>query len=70
MAVRRETFGPDGMLLDVVDAVYDAQRYYQAEISRDRTPTTSSSHPRKIVETDHASSPRLGSWSDRDGGNG
>ena len=34
MAVRRETFGPEGVLLDVVDAVYDARCYsYQAEIS-------------------------------------
>ena len=36
MAVRRETRGRDGALLDVVDAVYDARRYsYQAEIRRD-----------------------------------
>lgn len=76
MAVHRETFGPDGMLLDVVDAVYDARRYsYQAEIRRDRAPTTSSSHSRKIVEAKHASNsnakrafgPRLGPWSDHDG---
>ena len=79
MAVHRETFGPDGMLLDVVDAVYDARRYsYQAEIRRDRAPTTSSSHSRKIVEVDHAWNsnvkrafgPRLGPWSDRNGGSG
>jgi GntR family transcriptional regulator len=79
MAVHRETLGPDGMLLDVVDAVYDARRYsYQAEIRRDRAPTTSSSHSRKIVEANHASNsnvkrafgPRLGPWSDRDGGSG
>ena len=79
MAVHRETFGPDGMLLDVVDAVYDARRYsYQAEIRRDRAPTTSSSHSRKIVEADHAWNsnvkrafgPRLGPWSDRNGGGG
>jgi len=36
MAVRRETRGSDGELLDVVDAVYDARRYsYHAEIRRD-----------------------------------
>ena len=36
MAVRRETRGRDGALLDVVDAVYDARRYsYQTEIRRD-----------------------------------
>jgi GntR family transcriptional regulator len=79
MAVRRETFGPDGMPLDVVDAVYDARRYsYQAEIRRDRAPAASSSHSRKIVEVNHASNPnlkrafgpRLGPWSDRDGGSG
>jgi DNA-binding GntR family transcriptional regulator len=79
MAVRRETFGPDDALLDVVDAVYDARRYsYQAEIRRDPRPTTLSSHPRKKVETNHASNsnvrrsfgPRLGPWGDRDGGSG
>jgi GntR family transcriptional regulator len=79
MAVRRETFGPDGVLLDVVDAVCDARRYsYQAEIRPDRAPTTSSSQSRKKVETNHASNsnvrrafgPRLGPWSDRDGGSG
>jgi GntR family transcriptional regulator len=79
MAVHRETFGPDGVLLDVVDAAYDARRYsYQAEIRRDRAPTTPSSHSRKIVEVDHAWNsnvkralgPRLGPWSDRNGGGG
>lgn len=79
MAVRRETFGPEGVLLDVVDAVYDARCYsYQAEIRRDRAPTASSSHSRKIVEADHAWNsnvkrafgPRLGPWSDRNGGSG
>jgi GntR family transcriptional regulator len=79
MAVRRETFGPDGMLLDVVDAVYDARRYsYQAEIRRDHAPTTSSSDSRKKVETNHESNsnvrrafgPRLGPWNDRDRGSG
>ena len=79
MAVHRETFGRGGMLLDVVDAVYDSRRYsYQAEIRRDRAPTTSSSHSRKIVEAEHAWNsnakrafgPRLGPWSDRSGGSG
>lgn len=79
MAVRRDTRAADGALLDVVDAVYDARRYsYQAEIRRDRAPTTPSSHPRKIVEVNHASNsnvkrdfgPRLGPWSDRHGGSG
>ncbi len=79
MAVRRETFGPDGVLLDVVDAAYDARRYsYQAEIRRDRAPTTSSSRSRKTVEANHASNsnvkrafgPRLGPWGDRVGGRG
>jgi DNA-binding GntR family transcriptional regulator len=78
MAVRRETFGPDNALLDVVDAVYDARRYsYQAEIRRDRAAKTSSLS-RKKVETNHASNsnlrrafgPRLGPWGDRDGGSG
>jgi GntR family transcriptional regulator len=79
MAVRRETIGSEGALLDVVDAVYDARRYsYQAEIRRERAPTTSNFHPRKKVETNHASNsnvgrafgPRLGPWSDRDCGSG
>jgi len=79
MAVHRETFARGGMLLDVVDAVYDSRRYsYQAEIRRDRAPTTSSSHSRKIVEAEHAWNsnvkrafgPRLGPWSDRSGGSG
>jgi len=79
MAVRRETRGSDGALLDVVDAVYDARRYsYQAEIRRDRAPPASGSHPRKTVEANHASDsvvrrsfgPRLGPWGDRDSGSG
>jgi GntR family transcriptional regulator len=79
MAVRRETFGPDGTPLDVVDAVYDARRYsYQAEIRRDRAPAASSSRSRKIMEVNHASNPgskrafgpRLGPWRDGDGGSG
>ncbi|HXE23853.1 MAG TPA: GntR family transcriptional regulator [Roseiarcus sp.] len=79
MAVRRETFGPDGVLLDVVDAAYDARRYsYQAEIRRDRAPAASSSRSRKIVEANHASNsnvkrafgPRLGPWGDRVGRRG
>jgi GntR family transcriptional regulator len=77
MAVHRETFGRGGMLLDVVDAVYDSRRYsYQAEIRRDSAPTTSNSHSLKIVEAEHAWNsnvkrafgPRLGPWSDRSGG--
>ena len=52
MAVHRETLGPDGMLLDVVDAVYDARRYsYQAEIRRDRRADDLKLSPRKIVES-------------------
>jgi GntR family transcriptional regulator len=79
MAVRRETFGPHGVLLDVVDAAYDARRYsYQAEIRRDRARTALSSHSQKIVEANHASNsnvkhtfgPRLGPWGDRDGTRG
>jgi GntR family transcriptional regulator len=79
MAVRRETFGPGGMVLDVVDAVYDARRYsYEAEIRRDLAPPARNSHLRKIVEANHASNsnvernfgPRLGPWSDRGGGSG
>jgi len=79
MAVRRETFGPHGVLLDVVDAAYDARRYsYQAAIRRDRARTALSSHSQKIVEAHHASNsnvkgtfgPRLGPWSDRDGKRG
>jgi GntR family transcriptional regulator len=73
MAVHRETFGPGGMLLDVVDAVYDARCYsYEAEIRRDRAPPRRNSHLRKIAEANHASNsnikrhfgPRLGPWSD------
>ena len=60
MAVRRETRGPDGALLDVVDAVYDARRYsYQAEIRRDAPATLASSHPRKAMEKDHASNSNI-----------
>ena len=51
MAVRRETRGSDGVLLDVVDAVYDARRYsYHAEIRRDVAPSAESSHPPKTME--------------------
>lgn len=79
MAVRRETFGRDGLVLDVVDAVYDARRYsYRAEIKRGRAPESSSSHSRKTVEANHASNsnvkrafgPCLGPWNDRDGERG
>jgi GntR family transcriptional regulator len=75
MAVRRETRGSDGALLDVVDAVYDARRYsYHAEIRRDAAPTCTSSEPPKPMEKVHASNsnverafgPRLGPWRDRD----
>jgi GntR family transcriptional regulator len=79
MAVRRETFTPDGLLLDVVDAAYDARRYsYQAEIRRNHAPAALSSHSQKIVEANHASNsnverafgPRLGPWGDRVGRRG
>lgn len=79
MAVRRETRGSDGALLDVVDAIYDARRYsYQAEIRRDVALPTESSHPRKTMERDYASNsnvkrsfgPRLGPCRDRDDGRG
>ncbi len=79
MAVRRETRGSDGALLDVVDAVYDARRYsYHAEIRRDAAPTCTSSEPPKPMEKEHASNsnverafgPRLGPWRDRDRGRG
>lgn len=74
MAVRRETRGSDGVLLDVVDAVYDARRYsYHAEIRRDVTLTATNSHPPKSMEKHHASNsndkhafgPHLGPWRDR-----
>lgn len=79
MAVRRDTHGRDGALLDVVDAVYDARRYsYQAEIRRDSAPATPNTKSWSTVEANHASNsnlkrafgPRLGPWSDRDGGSG
>jgi GntR family transcriptional regulator len=79
MAVRRETRGRDGALLDVVDAVYDARRYsYQAEIRRDPPQTRASSHPRNAMERNHEANsnnvrnfgPRLGPWGDRDGERG
>lgn len=79
MAVRRETRGSRGALLDVVDAVYDAQLYsYRAEMRRDVGSTiTSSQHP-KAMENDHASNsndkrsfgPRRGAWRDRGGERG
>jgi GntR family transcriptional regulator len=79
MAVRRETRGRDGALLDVVDAVYDARRYsYQAEIRRDPFKSLSSSPPRKATETTHEATsnlkrhfgPRIGPWRDDGGGRG
>ncbi len=79
MAVRRETRGRDGALLDVVDAVYDARRYsYQTEIRRDAPMTLARSHPRKAMETNHEANsntqrnfgPRFGPWRDRDGERG
>ena len=79
MAVHRQTCAADGAVLDVVDAVYDARRYtYQAEIRRDVAPTLASSQTTKATENGNASNsnvkhafgPRLGPWSDRDGGGG
>ncbi len=79
MAVRRETRGRDGALLDVVDAIYDARRYfYQAEIRRDAPKTPASSDPPKAMETNHEAisniernfGPRFGPWRDRGGQRG
>ncbi len=79
MAVRRETRGRDGALLDVVDAIYDARRYsYQAEIRRDAPKTPASSDPQKAMETNHEAisniernfGPRFGPWRDRGGQRG
>jgi GntR family transcriptional regulator len=79
MAVHRQTYAADGAVLDVVDAVYDARRYtYQAEIRRDVASTLASSQFTEAMEDANASNsnvkhtfgPRLGPWSDRDGGGG
>lgn len=79
MAVRRETRGRDGALLDVVDAVYDARRYsYQTEIRRDAPNIPASSDPPKAMETNHEANsniernfgPRFGPWRDRGGERG
>ena len=73
MEVTRNTYDSSGMVLDVVDAVYDARRYtYQAEIRSDLAGIAS---PEKKMEVGYASrndrrdfGPRLGPWSD--GGDG
>jgi GntR family transcriptional regulator len=79
MAVHRQTYGADGAVLDVVDAVYDARRYtYQAEIRRDVASTLATSQTTKAMENGNASNsnvkhafgPRLGPWSDRDDSGG
>ena len=79
MAVRRETRGSDGALLDVVDAVYDARRYsYHAEIRRDVAPTAAELPPRRQRRKTMTSNsnikrsfgPRLGPWRDHDGERG
>jgi GntR family transcriptional regulator len=76
MAVRRQTFASDGMILDVVDAVYDARRYaYEAEIRRAPGSASSNYHPQTSRENDNVShsngeqsfGPRLGPWGDVDG---
>jgi GntR family transcriptional regulator len=79
MAVRRETRGRDGALLDVVDAVYDARRYsYQTEIRRDAPKIVASSDPGRAMETNHEANsniertfgPRFGPWREHDGERG
>jgi GntR family transcriptional regulator len=79
MAVHRQTYAADGAVLDVVDAVYDARRYtYQAEIRRDLASTLANAQLTKPMEDGNASNsnvkhtfgPRLGPWSDRNGGRG
>jgi GntR family transcriptional regulator len=79
MAVQRHTYAADGIVLDAVDAVYDARRYsYRAELRRDSAPTISSFHPQSVKakeqgnatnsNTQHAFGPRLGPWGDHRGG--
>jgi GntR family transcriptional regulator len=80
MAVQRHTYAANGIILDAVDAVYDACRYsYRAELRRDPGAMISSFHPQsaKVKEqgnatnsnTQHAFGPRLGPWGDhRSGG--
>jgi GntR family transcriptional regulator len=80
MAVQRHTYAANGIILDAVDAVYDARRYsYRAELRRDPETAIASFHPQsaKVKEqgnatnsnTQHAFGPRLGPWGDhRSGG--
>ena len=79
MAVQRHTYAANGIILDAVDAVYDARRYsYRAELRRDLAATINI-HRRNVKvkeqgnatnsNTQHAFGPRLGPWGDhRSGG--
>ena len=75
MAVQRQTYAANGVVLDAVDAVYDARRYaYLAELRRYPASTFVSHHPPYVsaMEESHASNsnakhpfgPRLGPWDD------
>jgi GntR family transcriptional regulator len=76
MAVQRHTYSADGIVLDAVDAVYDARRYaYGSELRRDSASTVASFHRQKLKEqanatyssNQHAFGPRLGPWGHRRG---
>jgi GntR family transcriptional regulator len=80
MAVERHTYAANGIILDAVDAVYDARRYsYRAELRRDLAATINTIHRQNVKvkeqgnatnsNTQHAFGPRLGPWGDhRSGG--
>lgn len=78
MAVQRNTYSADGIILDAVDAVYDARRYaYGGELRRDSWSTVASFHRQKLKvmeqanatysSSQHAFGPRLGPWGHRRG---
>jgi GntR family transcriptional regulator len=80
MAVQRHTYAANGIVLDAVDAVYDARRYsYRAELRPDSAPAISNFQPQSVrvkeegnatnSNTQHTLGPSLGPWGDhRSGG--
>jgi GntR family transcriptional regulator len=79
MAVQRHTYASNGVVLDAVDAVYDARRYaYQAELRREPASGMGAFHPENVKakeqgnatnsSTQHAFGPRLGPWGDHRSG--
>ena len=78
MAVRRKTVAADGVVLDCVDAVYDARRYaYEAEIRRVRASASANRLPTAQENANVSNSngeqnfgPRLGPWGDDRGDGG